>query len=496
MKIRFSILFSLVVLFFGYSCFAENKAQVATNYLLLFTGCINADDNNEYNAPQCADGIDNDSDGLIDSNDPGCSGTTDDNEADDPAVTSACEDGLDNDGDGLIDLADPGCISATDNDEYNAPQCADGLDNDSDGLTDLNDPGCTSTSDEDESDDPIVTSACEDGIDNDSDGLIDLADPGCSNASDNDEYNAPESGDELCAGLSVLQCENLSNIPTGIIPDDTSFGNINFNIDKGSCQKMATGGVDWAGVTDHGCVRMTYPEGDVEDNMAMSSNIVFSEPDQINVGIIVRFSANALRAHNPEVEELDSKGEWKFIAVHTVDYSPDGGRPCLFFLDIIDSRSDKNTAQNSNYDGIRRYWIPVMAQDANGMGSVDEAGNTGRGNMQSWYNSGNVHGFCANDYVGENVYIEIELHRSPGNNYVYVYTQDGLYRGAAYPDNPAGTPLISSPSLTTAPRGNYENVRMHEWIEGFTGTDSGSIIEFSGFKVDNQFMGPPEGFIN
>jgi hypothetical protein len=28
-----------------------------------------------------------------------------------------CQDGVDNDGDGLIDLNDPGCLSATDNDE-------------------------------------------------------------------------------------------------------------------------------------------------------------------------------------------------------------------------------------------------------------------------------------------------------------------------------------------------------------------------------------------
>jgi len=35
-----------------------------------------------------------------------------------------CADGLDNDGDGLIDLADPGCGSVSDNEEYNSPASA------------------------------------------------------------------------------------------------------------------------------------------------------------------------------------------------------------------------------------------------------------------------------------------------------------------------------------------------------------------------------------
>ncbi|MBU1036912.1 hypothetical protein KKF32_02665, partial [Patescibacteria group bacterium] len=67
---------------------------------------------------QCADGLDNDGDGLIDyPNDPGCSSASDNDETD-PSVAQ-CADGLDNDGDGLIDYPnDPGCSSASDNDEY------------------------------------------------------------------------------------------------------------------------------------------------------------------------------------------------------------------------------------------------------------------------------------------------------------------------------------------------------------------------------------------
>jgi hypothetical protein len=88
-----------------------------------------------------------------------------------------CSDGADNDGDGLIDADDPGCHSdgnpnnpdsynPNDNDESNgpaggsgtasggnnhnggngggsgAPECSDGRDNDGDGVIDANDPGC------------------------------------------------------------------------------------------------------------------------------------------------------------------------------------------------------------------------------------------------------------------------------------------------------------------------------------------------------------------
>ncbi|MEJ2500678.1 MAG: multiheme c-type cytochrome [Campylobacterales bacterium] len=103
---------------------------------------------------------------------------------------AACDDGIDNDGDGLVDLEDPGCTDVSDNNEFNeaAPlpaACEDGIDNDGDGLVDLSDPGCTDASDSDEYNEPLPE--CSDGIDNDGDGKINLADASCSDASDNDE---------------------------------------------------------------------------------------------------------------------------------------------------------------------------------------------------------------------------------------------------------------------------------------------------------------------
>jgi hypothetical protein len=68
--------------------------------------------------PECSDGIENDSDTLIDyPADPGCTDDTDTTEAPPPA----CNDTIDNDGDGRIDFAggspDAGCASAADTDE-------------------------------------------------------------------------------------------------------------------------------------------------------------------------------------------------------------------------------------------------------------------------------------------------------------------------------------------------------------------------------------------
>jgi hypothetical protein len=63
---------------------------------------------------QCSDEIDNDTDGLVDLDDPGCTDAEGDNEA---SLTPACSDGIDNDGDGLVDLEDPGCSTAEDTSE-------------------------------------------------------------------------------------------------------------------------------------------------------------------------------------------------------------------------------------------------------------------------------------------------------------------------------------------------------------------------------------------
>jgi outer membrane protein OmpA-like peptidoglycan-associated protein len=70
------------------------------------------------------------------------------------APVSICADGQDNDGDGLVDYPnDPGCTAADDLDETDPPQCSDGKDNDGDGQIDFPaDKGCSAADDHDETD--------------------------------------------------------------------------------------------------------------------------------------------------------------------------------------------------------------------------------------------------------------------------------------------------------------------------------------------------------
>ncbi len=63
---------------------------------------------------ECNDEVDNDDDGLLDLNDPGCDGGRDQSEAD-PVDVPECNDGVDNDEDGLIDYPeDTSCLAAGD----------------------------------------------------------------------------------------------------------------------------------------------------------------------------------------------------------------------------------------------------------------------------------------------------------------------------------------------------------------------------------------------
>ena len=65
----------------------------------------------EVGPPECQDTFDNDADGLIDADDPGCTGPNDRDELD-PDEPAICNDGLDNDMDGQIDYpADVDCVA-------------------------------------------------------------------------------------------------------------------------------------------------------------------------------------------------------------------------------------------------------------------------------------------------------------------------------------------------------------------------------------------------
>ncbi len=139
----------------------------------------------------CANGRDDDGDGVIDHpNEPGCESPTDDDETD-PEVPPQCADGVDNDFDFDTDYpADRDCTSAADDDEDRTPDCSDGRDNDSDGLIDLDDPGCNGDPDRFSE---FNTALCRNFQDDDGDGLTDYPDdPGCDGPNDQTEVDPDE----------------------------------------------------------------------------------------------------------------------------------------------------------------------------------------------------------------------------------------------------------------------------------------------------------------
>ncbi len=83
---------------------------------------------------KCANGIDDDGDGLVDCEDPVCTGEV-------QCLIEVCDNGVDDDLDGLADCDDPGCAVACAPSE----ECGNGLDDDLDGAMDCHDTDCIGT---------------------------------------------------------------------------------------------------------------------------------------------------------------------------------------------------------------------------------------------------------------------------------------------------------------------------------------------------------------
>ncbi|MEX2158635.1 MAG: dockerin type I domain-containing protein [Dehalococcoidia bacterium] len=202
--------------------------------------------------PKPAEATFNDSDGdtvidlaeLITGSDPmNAASTSESTGTDVVGGINTCNDGIDNDGDGLTDSDDPFCtdsdgdivsdpseaiLGSDPNDSGSFPEdarldtvldfygipiffCGDAFDNDGDGLTDADDPGCTPIgSDGDAFDDAtekrfgsdpgnpnsvpeheaVNPGSCSDGMDNDLDGAADAADAACSSPTNDGRANA------------------------------------------------------------------------------------------------------------------------------------------------------------------------------------------------------------------------------------------------------------------------------------------------------------------
>jgi hypothetical protein len=116
----------------------------------------------------CANGLDDDGDGLVDCADPDCQAF--------PACVGSkeiCNNGIDDDKDGFTDCQDPECKTAA-NCQSKPEICSNGRDDDADGLVDCNDPECFTA--------PNCQTRreiCNNGIDDDGDGLVDCKDPQC-----------------------------------------------------------------------------------------------------------------------------------------------------------------------------------------------------------------------------------------------------------------------------------------------------------------------------
>jgi len=207
------------------------------------------DDDTAGGESNCSDGIDNDSDGLTDCDDPDCAqddacgGSGDDDDT--AAQEYDCSNDIDDDSDGLTDCSDPDCAqddacngSGDDDDTAGLEKnCANGQDDDSDGLADCSDPDCAQdpacTGGDDDDSSPGWEGNCGDGQDEDLDGLTDCDDPDCST-------------DQLCTGDGVscyptraLTCP-ATNTTLDTFGDTVTGGTSNINLY--SCSTMNSQG--------------------------------------------------------------------------------------------------------------------------------------------------------------------------------------------------------------------------------------------------------------
>ncbi|HCH63488.1 MAG TPA: hypothetical protein DFR83_11830 [Deltaproteobacteria bacterium] len=150
---------------------------------------------------ECADGEDNDQDGLLDCEDPDCTG----DEACIDDIEGECSDGTDNDGDGRVDCEDEDCAGSPDCDEPVVDADGDGVPadadcDDADATMPINDADCDGIPTDEDCNDTDATMPANDA---DCDGA-----PTTSDCNDSDPAIYPFAGDSYGDGVDS-DCDGL-----------------------------------------------------------------------------------------------------------------------------------------------------------------------------------------------------------------------------------------------------------------------------------------------
>ena len=207
-------------------------------YVLDDTDCDDSDQNVNPGATEVCNGIDDDCDGLIDDDDPDCTGKTtwhEDSDNDGYGNPNVSLDTCDQPAGYVLDDTD--CDDSNENVNPGATEVCNGIDDDCDGSIDEGfdqdqDGYTTCQGDCDDSNanvNPGATEVCN-GIDDDCDGLIDDDDPDCTGKttwhedSDNDGYGNPN--------VSLDACDQ----PAGYVLDDTDCDDSNANVNPGATE--------------------------------------------------------------------------------------------------------------------------------------------------------------------------------------------------------------------------------------------------------------------
>jgi YD repeat-containing protein len=218
-----------------------------------------------------------------------------------------CTDGIDNDSDGLIDCADSGCAT------YCVPEntydtCTNRVDDNLNGLTDCQDPSCQGLFCPAQQVPESDAGVCSDFWDNDWDGLIDCADPDCTTSApaacrywDSGDYEYDGAGNITATVKGVSERDSYSydklNRLTSATLSSAGGGSVDFDYDEFGSMRL------WqkrAGTTVY--ARRAF-ELDPVTNRILSGALNYSTSTPFRYN-----AAGSLTADDRQRYEYDSRG--------------------------------------------------------------------------------------------------------------------------------------------------------------------------------------------